>query len=351
MHKCPRTFASLFSLAQLIFWTGFFFPANGYSQERDTTYIEPYTKLITGRVFLSEKYTIFGLEGPKQIQYRPNTRLSLGLGATYRALTLSIGYGFAFLNKDGGRGKTKYLDLQTHLYGAKWRYDLFGQFYKGYYIYPKGFAAAVPGTYYIRPDLQVNEIGVSAFHIYNNKRFSYRAAFLQSEWQKKSAGSFLLGGSFVYGSTKADSAFIPARESANYQQKDIRRLRYFELGPGAGYVYTFVWKQHWYITASATVSLDLGFVKETAVSDVKHSINLSPNFMFRSGIGYNSSTWNYNFAWVSNRTSVDGQFNNGGYNINTGNYRFTIAKRFTPGKKLRKMLSVVDNILDKALKK
>lgn len=320
------------------------------AQDRDTNYIDPYTKLITGRAFLSQKYTLFvaeGTGGNRDIQYRPNTKLSVGLGATYRALTLNVGYGLGFFTNEKERGKTRYLDLQTHLYGTKWRLDLFGQFYKGYYVFPRGFGAANSNSFYLRPDLNVQEIGLNTYYINNNKRFSYRAAFLQSEWQKKSAGSFLFGGGAVYGNIRADSAFVPSSLAANYKQSGVQALRYFELGPGAGYAYTFVWKQHWFATASATASLDLGFVRESFANGSESKVSVSPNFLFRAGLGYNSSTWNANLSWVTSRTAVVGSFSDNGYHVNTGNYRLTVAKRFEARRGLRRMLDKVDRVLDR----
>lgn len=345
-NKQERNFFKSGNLTSLLIILSFYSTA----QDRDTNYIQPYTKMITGRAYLSQKYTIFGIDGAggfREIQYRPNTKLSVGVGATYRALTLNVGYGFSFLNPGKEKGKTKYLDLQTHLYGAKWRFDLFGQFYKGYFIFPRGYGSSDINTFYKRPDLNVKEMGVSAYQIYNSKRFSYRAAFLQSEWQKKSAGSFLLGGSITYGKIRGDSAIVPAALAADYPQKDIEQVRYIEVGPGAGYAYTLVWKEHWFITASATLSLDLGFVEETIKEINKFTRQISPNFMFRSGIGYNSSNWNLNFFWVSNRTAISGQFPQGGYHVNTGNYRLAVAKRIMPGPKLKKLLSLVDKVLDR----
>ncbi len=341
-----RNFIKSGYLTSFIIIVGFYSTA----QDRDTNYIEPYTKMITGRAYLSQKYTIFGIDGSggfRDIQYRPNTKLSVGVGATYRALTLNVGYGFSFLNPGKEKGKTKYLDLQTHLYGTKWRFDIFGQFYKGYFIFPRGYGSPDINTFYKRPDLNVKEIGLSAYHIYNSKRFSYRAAVLQSEWQKKSAGSFLLGGSITYGKIRGDSSIVPAALAANYPQKDIEQVRYIEVGPGAGYAYTLVWKEHWFITASATLSLDMGFVEETIQEIKKATRQISPNFMFRSGIGYNSANWNFNFFWVSNRTAINGQFPQGGYHVNTGNYRLAVAKRITPGPKLKRFLGLVDRVLDR----
>ena len=320
------------------------------AQVRDTNYIEPYHKMLTSRAYISRKYTIFsvqGTNGSKEIQYRPNTKTNLGVGATYRAFNISIGYGFDFINEKAEKGTTKYIDLQTRLYGVKWGVDLFGQFYKGYHIFPKGFGINDKDLFYIRPDLRVREIGVSAFHIYNNKKFSYRAAFLQSELQKKSAGSFLLGGSIVFGNINADSAFVPSLLANEYPQKDVHLLRYVEMGPGAGYSYTFVYKEHWYLSATSTLSLNFGLVQETSPTATFHSNHIAPNIILRIGTGYNSDTWNFNFAWVSNRTAIEGIYHKAGYNVNTGTYRFSVGKRFKPNKGLRKGLQPIDKLLDK----
>ncbi len=116
----------------------------------------------------------------------------MGIGATYRWATLNLAYGFGFLNPDRGRGKTKYLDLQFHGYGRKFSIDVLGQFYNGFYLTPRG-TGTTHGTYYQRPDIEVGAVGASAQYIFNYRKFSYRAAFLQNEWQKRTAGTFLLG--------------------------------------------------------------------------------------------------------------------------------------------------------------
>jgi hypothetical protein len=43
----------------------------------------------------------------------------------------------------------------------------------------------------------------------NPQRFSFNAAMTQNEWQKKSAGSFMIGGLVYYGQIKGDSSLVP----------------------------------------------------------------------------------------------------------------------------------------------
>jgi hypothetical protein len=165
---------------------------------------------------------------------------------------LNLAYGFNFLNPTEERGKTKYLDLQTHLYGRKWRIDFLGQFYKGYYLTPKGLAAPPGASYYVRPDLGITLIGLGIYKILNEHKFSYRAAMLQDEWQKKSAGSLLIGAEIYYGITSADSAFVPKDLEMHYNQRGVRRLNFVEIGPGIGYAYTLVVWEHLFVTGSIT---------------------------------------------------------------------------------------------------
>ena len=103
------------------------------------------------------------------------------------------------------------------------------------------------------------------------------------------------------------------------------------------------------MSASATLSLDFGFVKEYTQTLNYSTIELSPNFILGLVAGYNARDWNANVSWVSNRTALTGEYAKGGYNINTGNYRLTVAKRFTTKGKLRGFLNKIDKMLDKYL--
>jgi len=147
--------------------------------DHDSTYYESFPETMVGRTYLSRKYTNFTLMGsdnkPK-FKYIPNSTLNYGFGVTYKLLSLNIAYGFNFLN-DKDRVKTKYLDLQAHLYGRKWVIDLFGEIYKGYYLNPKGLAAPAGKEYYTRPDLAVTMVGISVYRLFNDRRFTYRPAF------------------------------------------------------------------------------------------------------------------------------------------------------------------------------
>lgn len=317
--------------------------------ETDTAYVKPYLNDITARIFLSQKYTSILVPGSSTVpsfRYRPNTTLNLGIGATYRSFTFNVAYGFRGLNANREeKGRTRYLDAQAHLYGRKVVIDLFGQFYNGYYIAPRGYIAGTPG-FYIRPDVKVRMVGGSAYYAFNHRKFSYRAGLIQNEWQTRSAGTFLLGGDIYYGIINSDSIIVPHELASGLPQGAVKRLRFFNIGPGGGYAYTFVYRRNWFATGSLTVNIPIDFVKETSLSeDDKNKISFSPNFIARLAVGYNSRRWIYTATLVSSVVTANGSYNEGMYRINTGNYRFTVARRFSLSRKGRKTMKPVDKVL------
>ncbi|MFT4024954.1 MAG: DUF4421 family protein, partial [Flavihumibacter sp.] len=110
-------------------------PFTGWGQEKkpvNSAYITGNDSLLVGRFYFSQKYTSFRLRtGAQQLYYRPNTTLNVGVGATYRWLSLNIAVPAPGLNKNDDRGKTKYLDLQAHAYPRNWTIDFYGQNYRG----------------------------------------------------------------------------------------------------------------------------------------------------------------------------------------------------------------------------
>ena len=345
--------------ASLLLCALFFFQFGLYAQdnstkpvkpkfETDTAYVKSYEREITARIFASQKYTSIQVPGSSTItsfRYRPNTTLNLGVGATYRSFSLNLAYGFPGINKkDGEKGKTKYLDLQAHMYGRKFVIDLFGQFYKGYYINQRNFGINNL-NFYTRPDLIVNMVGASGYYVFNNRRVSYRASLIQNEWQKKSAGTFLLGAEVYYGAMKADSTIVPVELASQLPHGSINRLRFINIGPGLGYAYTFVYKENWFATGSLTVNVPIDFVKENSFIEDKNRVSITPNLLYRLALGYNSRRWIYTASHVNGMVSARGTYNNDTYRFHTGNLRFTAAKRFTLTRKGKKIMQPVDKVL------
>ncbi len=332
-------------LVNLLLFLILYCNAESQISNNDTNYFKQYPGSITTRFYFSQKYTAITLQDKEaeDLKYWPNTTLNMGVGATYHNFSINLAYGFWFLNQDQEKGKTKYLDLQGHYYRPKWVFDFLGQFYKGYHLYPKGIIPNLPDSYYYQRDAKVNLFGLSAYHIFNNTRFSYRAAFIQNEWQKKSAGTLLVGAETYYGVIKSDSSLVPAEIADMYNIDGINRINFFSFGPGIGYAYTAVAFQHLFLTGSLTTNLSMCYTTEK--SSNKHSkFSVNPLTRFRIAAGYNSNTWDISANWVADRLPFQGYTGGGNYLLQTGNYRLIFAKRLMPGPKLKKHLRPLDKI-------
>lgn len=311
----------------------------------DSSYYQTFPEHLTSRFYFSQKYTALKLmdkESGRDYLFMPNTTLNMGVGATYNNLTLNLAYGFGFLNPEQGKGKTKYLDAQAHLYPQKLVIDLFIQIYNGYYLLPKGLGAGVGENYLTRPDMKVRKIGASVQYVFNHGKFSYRAAFLQNEWQKKSAGTFLLGAEMYGGMAKDEMNLIPDQFMGD-PSRNFKTLSFFELGPNAGYAYTLVIKEHFFITASAAANLGVGYSTHDGESGRHTKWGINPNYFLRAFVGYNSETWSINANYVHNNVRL---IENNGFSsaMMTGNYRLNFIYRFLPGPRLKNRLKLLDKI-------
>jgi hypothetical protein len=319
------------------------------SRDHDSSYYSTYRDRVTARAYLSRKYTVLRFDPPgsfPKFNYQANTTLNVGIGATYHAVTVNIGIGVNRFNPEEIRGKTRYLDLQGHFYARDWNVDLLGEYYRGYYITPKGFAAPPGEDYYKRNDLALDLTGIAFYRSLNDRHFSYQAGLLQNEWQKKSAGSILVGGEIYYGAIHGDSALVPSKLDSDYQKQNIDRLHFFEIGPGVGYGYTLVIQEHFFVLGSATVNLAFRYSRERSGFTGKYEdrFDFTPNDIIHLGMGYNTDKWCLSALWISTRLNAKGETSGYRYGIATGNYRLIFAKRFKINRKVRKILQPIPTI-------
>ncbi len=293
-------------------------------------YYETVPQKITTRIYLNQKFLKFTIPSANgtDIEYKANTKLNLGIGATYHNYSFNIFYGLSALNKDTAKGKTKGLDLQLHLYPRRWAIDLIALFPKGYHLEPKGFAISNPNKYYYRPDEQLKLIGISAYQVPNKEKFSYRAAITQNEWQKKSAGSALYGGTLYYGTAKGDSALVPKSIESGYAQKGINNINFMAIGIGGGGAYTLVMDKHFFITASLVGNLDLTFTSEDGTAGKKRKTSVGPSVVAKGAFGYNSPNWSVSVNGLGTALWTKGDSSPNKYYLPTGAIRLAISKKF-----------------------
>lgn len=246
-------------------------------------------------------------EGEKS--YTPNNPPNIGLGFSIKntIIDFSYGYGADFLrNRD--KGKTTSFDFQLHSYGQKITFDLFVQRYHGFYNDEEKEIE-------LYPDLKVYQYGIYGQYIFNNKKFSYKAAFNQSEKQLRSAGSFLIGFGGYKTNITSDSSFV-------YNEK--HSLDNFQFGVSGGYAYTWVVARFWTLSASGTVGLNVGCEKLKDFG--KQGLDVYPTFFPRASVAYNRERWALGLTYVGNEVfpSVS---KGSSINLRSGVVQLTFTKR------------------------
>lgn len=150
-------------------------------------------------------------------------------------LGLSAGTGFS-LNKVTGQGKKTDADFSLSSYGNSFGIEFAINYYKSFtgnydywddsihlrLIIPREFVSQIT-------------LDLDFYYAFNNKRFSYPAAFSQSYIQKKSAGSLLIGGSLHANEILAGDSTAGT---------EIFCLENYSLGIGVGYAYNLVINKH-----------------------------------------------------------------------------------------------------------
>ena len=306
----------------------------------DTNYIRVYKDELTTRVYLARKQNAYNLSGKAfspWLKYKTNDNLLLGIGYTYSFLTLNLGVKMPFINNDDEKyGESSYTDLSLHGIFRSTIVDLYLQWNKGYYL-------ANPEDHYpdwsqnmgypLRGDLRSNIVGINIQHLFNSSRYSYKAAFYQNEFQKKSAGSPLIGFEGYWMLGLSDSAMLAPSippsgflDDVPFNQVDI-----FNFGINGGYAYTFVWREKLYLSLSLTVGLS-GARSKVHYSSISTTywdgLTIGLTNSSRISLGYNSNNYYVGLSAThfAMRNMIWGP--DDWFSYSTGNIRLNLVKRF-----------------------
>lgn len=266
------------------------------SETIDSSRIADYTNLLTARLFLLFQNASLlinpAINQASNIVYRPNANIRVGIAGFWKWFGLGLSIDNPLYNTDQvAYGKTTTLDLRVNAFGRFLAAELFLQDYKGFYIVSP---EKPDGSHYILPDMRTFSLGFSGYWIYNAKRFSIRAAFIQNERQKKSAGSLVVRPVFLYYLVSSEQGIIPEEIVNTYNipaANRITRGEFYSLGLSPGYIYTLVFLKNFYLTAAVFPGVAAQFASFSNERSAYYNFEFAFQLSTRVAFGYNSDKW------------------------------------------------------------
>jgi len=261
----------------------------------DTTFIKETKNLLSTQLYLSNSSNNFNIKSyniNKTLNYTPNINGNIGFGFAYKWIGASISIGLKN-NEIEKKGKTDKFDIGFTMFGQKNIIDAKLQLFNGFYIanpwiYDTNFTDTL--NYPKRKDITTNSARISWVYSFNNKKFSNKAAFAQSEIQLKSVGSFLLGAFANANIISADSSVLPIQARNQFSpESNFNTTGNLSFTFGGGYAYSFIVK-HFFLTLSLIQGLGMQWIimiyDNEQLNEVRKS--LATHTQIRLCIGYNS---------------------------------------------------------------
>ena len=235
--------------------------ANYHKIKYDTAYImRPQTKwTVLARINVSG--AVIETEGIDEGQYykskmEANSKATFSLGVGYQGVTLNLA-----LNPAKMMGKYNDYELNFNFYRRNLGFDVIyhdAKNFTGWYDQEGMDRVELPDGM-----LHVQTLNLNTYYAFNNRRFSYPAAFSQSYIQRRSAGSFLLAASGMW-------------QQATFDWELGLKFKMTDIGIGAGYGYNYVPHQGWLLHISALPTFIV--YSNTSMNYGDDSLDLSYHF-------------------------------------------------------------------------
>ena len=290
----------------------------------DTLYISPnrYNYALMATHFSNFEYYSVTSEfpQPQKLSFSPNPHNKIGLYFGWRWIFLGWSVDIDDIYRKTNR-KNKGTEFDLSLYSSKLGVDIFyrrtGNNYKIHKI--RGFYDEIPSDYSEDfSGLKVDIKGLNLYYIFNNRKFSYPAAFSQSTNQRRNAGTLIAGFSISKHNLDFDYQQLPAyiQERMNPGMK-VNKIKYTNANISFGYAYNWVFARNCLACLSLTPAIAYkasDVDAETQEGKAWYS-KFNLDFLLRAGVVYNNGKYfvgtsfvgkNYNYH--RNNFSLDNGF-------------------------------------------
>ncbi len=311
----------------------------------DSTYRKSFPEQITFRANMDtyqDSYILQNEEDNSQFSLLTNNTFKLYLSFNYKFIGGSIGFSpdiFSNSTDEYLRGKSSFTNYKFNFFLGKWVQGFEYNKTRGFYVentkdYIQNWIEN-KDPYIQFPNLKSVTWGMSTSYVFNSN-FSYRNMVYQSEWQKRSAGSFVPTLFYNYNRTSFSSNDISSTDDS------------YNIRLATAYYYTLVLHENWFISPFLSPSLGVRFTKSTTNSSdlepITHQTYLTKVLEGGLQLGYSSTNlfFGTNFNFISN------SYNESDSEIIYENKVYALlylGYRFNPPKMVSKTMGKIKNII------
>ena len=304
-------------------------------RNHDSTYITSFADRFAVKFVAVNKLTYFRIRDRNNntiLRYRPEYGVNLGVGISYKWFAIDIVFNIG-LREDKNFENSEFFDFQGRVFSSKQFIEASLQYYYAYELGTiSGIDEDVSEISRAREDIRTISFGLQYLYAFNYDKFSLKAPFILNEIQRKSAGSFIFGASFAFFSMNADSSIVPTALTDYFDQKlHLIDFSAISLAANFGYMYTFVLKEHFFLTLGFIPGLNFNLGDSKADSREMFKWNVSYKLKSMNAIGYNSKRFYTGIQLVVDWNNVPIEknlsmlFSNGSSKLFVG-YRFRKKK-------------------------
>jgi hypothetical protein len=270
------------------------------TQEVDSNYVNLEQNIFSIRTFLNFKSQSFKLSNKDHgLRYIPNNRFGVGVGIAYYPILLDVSINIKVFKEDA----SERLDFQGELLYKRNLFSLYIQDYKGFNI--TGDQISIKE---FRPDIKSFTTGLSYLRILNPNKMSFSSVFTGGAMQKKSVGSFALGGSASIHRMSADSSIVPSSQREYFNDYAlITEMLGINVSIKGGYSQVFVLPDGFFVFASLFPGIGISIKEITSIETYIPGDWLNLELDFQVSFGYNGSRIYSTIGVVSHHsnTSLD----------------------------------------------
>lgn len=314
-------------------------------QRRDSIralYIEEFPDDFSVWPMLKYRALSFSIDDKRQekstVTFNPNNDFKAGAGFYLFDISFEVSFSVPIAVRDEAIfGNSKSTDLQINALTKSVGLDLYYQKYSGFYK-DDGDVKIPPGVSYpLRPDISTRNFGLSAFYVWNNKKFSIRSSYNYADRQVKSAGSFILYGTINSFSLAGDSAILSTSNQTEIGEgSDFRRLRYTTFSLAPGYSYNLVLKRVYFNGTVAVGPAHHWIYYQPEIGRGHHDIVFNSSYTLRFAAGYSGHRF-FTGAGVVLQSRVV-KFQDVRFENSTSVFRLVVGYRFKEKGFLKKKL-------------